>query len=245
MGYNADMRINKYLASTGLGSRRTIDDWIEQGKILVNDQPAQLGMQIDPEKDEIIVNGKLLVDKTLKQEKEYWKLNKPPGVVSTASDPHGRPTVVDLVKSSARLYPVGRLDQDSEGLMLLTNDGELTQKLTHPKFEIEKEYLVWVNGELTQRVINHLEKGVNLGDFTTAPAKVKVIFREPRKAKFSIVIHEGQTHQVRRMSAHAGLTVTRLKRVRMGSLKLGELDVGEISKLLPQEIEELKQIAGE
>lgn len=236
------MRINKYLASTGLGSRRTIDDWIEQGKILVNDEPAQLGMQINPEKDKIKFNGKLLVDEMLHQEKEYWKLNKPRGVVSTASDPHGKPTVVDLVKSSARLYPVGRLDQDSEGLILLTNDGELTQKLTHPKFEIEKEYLVWVNGELTQRVINHLEKGVNLGDFTTAPAKVEIIFREPRKAKFSIVIHEGQTHQVRRMAAHAGLTVTRLKRVRMASLKLGDLELEMAQRLNPTEVEELLKL---
>ncbi len=238
------MRINKYLAEKGLGSRRTIDAWIEQGKILVNNQPAQLGMQINPEKDVIKLNGELLVDKTVQQKKEYWKLNKPSGVVSTANDPFGRPTVLGLVVSSARLYPVGRLDQNSEGLILLTNDGALTQRLTHPKFEIEKEYLVWANGELTQRAINHLEKGVNLGDFTTAPAKVKVIFREPRKAKFSLVIHEGQTHQVRRMVARAGLTVTRLKRVRMGSLRLGELAEGRAIKLVSKEIKELEQIAG-
>ncbi len=236
------MRINKYLASLGLGSRRSIDDLIEQGEIMVNDQPAQLGMQINSDQDEIIFKGKLISEKAQPETKEYWKLFKPEGAVSTSHDPEGRTTVIDLIDAAARLYPVGRLDQDSEGLILLTNDGQLTYKLSHPKFEIKKEYLVWVNGILSNRVVNHLEKGVNLGDFTTAPAKVKVIFREDPRAKFSITIHEGHNRQIKRMAARAGLTVTRLKRVKIGNLELGNLKAGEARELTPQEVRQVKQL---
>jgi 23S rRNA pseudouridine2605 synthase len=237
------MRINKYLASIGIASRRKIDSLIEQGKVLVNGKPASLGMQVDPQEDRIIVNSESVSQKQELQEKEYWKVYKPAGVVSTVDDPLGRETLIDLVDSKKRLFPVGRLDQESEGLVLMTDDGELAYKLSHPKFEIEKEYLVWVNGSLSSRVVNHLEKGVNLGEFTTAPSKVEVIFREPKKAKFSIVIHEGHNRQIRRMVARAGLTVTRLKRIRIGSLLLGELNSGESKLLTKKELAQLKGVA--
>jgi len=236
------MRINKYLASLGFGSRRAVDALIAQGKVRVNQQPAQLGMDINPEKDELNINGKTVNQHDNLEKKEYWKVYKPKGVISTASDPDGRESVVDLVSSAVRLYPVGRLDQESEGLVLLTNDGELTYKLTHPKFEIEKKYLVWVNGELSSKVVDHLERGVNIGALTTAPSKVEVIFREPRKAKFSIIIHEGYNRQIRRMCSGAGVMVTRLKRIQIGSLMLDDLSSGESRALTLTEIKNLKQI---
>ncbi len=239
------MRINKYLAKVGIGSRRAVDRLIEQGQVKVNQRPAQLGMQVNPEEDEIVVKGQEITDQLDEIDYQYWKLYKPVGVISTSRDPHGRQTVVDLVSSSERLTPVGRLDQDSEGLMLLTNDGQLTYKLTHPKFEIDKEYLVWVNGDLNQRVVNHLENGVDLGDFVTAPSQVKIIFRESSQAKFSIIIHKGHNRQIRRMCAHAGLTVTRLKKVRLGDLRLGSLQPGEAVRLTASELKSLRQLAAQ
>lgn len=236
------MRINKYLASVEVASRRKVDTLIEQGKVLVNGKPASLGMQINPQEDRIVVDSKPVSQGQTIQANEYWKVYKPVGVVSTVNDPLGRKTLTELVESKTRLFPVGRLDQESEGLVLMTNDGELSYKLSHPKFGIEKEYLVWVNGNLSNRVVSHLEKGVSLGEFTTAPSKVKVIFREPKKAKFSIIIHEGHNRQIRKMVARSGLTATRLKRVRIGNLLLGKINSGEAKPLTDQEVEQLKKI---
>lgn len=236
------IRINKYLADLGIGSRRGVDEYIEQGLVEVNGQPAELGMQIDPKQDLIKFKGEVVsAGENEAEAKEYWKVYKPPGVVSTADDPQGRPTVVDLVDSAVRLYPVGRLDEDSEGLILLTNDGQLTYHLTHPKFEVEKEYLVWVNGHLTKKDIERLKLGVLLSDGRTQPAQLKIIFKEKKRAKFSLIITEGRTHQIKRMTARVGLTVTRLKRVRMGNLELGELEPGEAVKLSKEEIYQLQK----
>ncbi len=237
------MRINKYLARLGIGSRREIDSLIEGGKITVNNQPAELGMKIDSDQDQIKVKGQLIKPES-KPSFEYWKLYKPVGVVTTTNDPEGRRTVVDYAKplTKTRLFSVGRLDVDSEGLVLLTNDGKLAYQLTHPKFEIKKEYLVWVNGNLSSRVVRHLERGVSLSDYTTAPAEVTVIFREPRKAKFSITIAEGQNRQIRRMVARVGVHVTRLKRVKIGTLDIGQMDQGEILPLIKEEVDQLQNI---
>ncbi len=241
----SQIRINKYLAKVGLGSRRKVDEYIEKGLVEVNGKAAELGMQVDPEQDLIKFKGKVVSAKEDETEpKEYWKVYKPRGVVSTASDPHGRPSVVELVPSDARLYPVGRLDQDSEGLILLTNDGRLTYHLTHPKFEVEKDYLVWISGNLSKSDIRRLRQGVFLKEGRTQPAKVEVIFKEKEKAKFLITLTEGRYHQVRRMAARVGLTVTRLKRVRMASLELGELEPGEAVRLSKKEIEELQDGLG-
>jgi pseudouridine synthase len=239
----AKIRINKYLADLGLGSRRKVDEFIEQGLVEVNNQPAELGMKIDPAQDTIKFKDKVVSAQQNEAEpKEYWKLYKPAGVISTVDDPGGRKTVLDLIDSAVRLYPVGRLDQESEGLILLTNDGQLSYHLTHPKFEIEKDYLVWVNGHLTDKDIERMEKGVLLSEGRTQPAQVEIIFREPNRAKFLITITEGRNHQVRRMAARVGLTVTRLKRVRMGNLKLDELQPGEAVRLSKQELHELGQL---
>lgn len=239
------IRINKYLADLGIGSRRKVDEFIEKGLIQVNAETAELGMQIDPEQDLIKFKGKVVSAKEDETEpKEYWKVYKPRGVVSTVSDPQGRPSVIELVSSEARLYPVGRLDQDSEGLILLTNDGRLTYHLTHPKFEVEKDYLVWVGGSLSKSDTRRLQQGVFLKEGRTQPAKVKVIFKEKDKAKYLITLTEGRHHQVRRMAARVGLTVIRLKRVRMGSLELGELESGDAVKLTQKEISDLKDEMG-
>ncbi len=239
------MRINKWLASMGVASRRAIDDLIQDGKVMVNGTPAELGMQIDPKNDEVTVDGEA-VNTQDKPELEYWKLYKPVGVVSTVSDPEGRKTVLDLLKGSKeaqRLFPVGRLDIDSEGLLLMTNDGKLTQKLTHPKYEVPKEYLVWINGPITGTALRRLSSGVKLSDGKTAPATIKVIFREPNRSKLSMIISEGRTHQIRRMVAKVGATVVRLKRTKLGTLELGEMEPGEVKQLTLEEVEGLKQLA--
>lgn len=240
-----NMRINKWLASMGVASRRAIDELIQDGKVMVNGNPAELGMQIDPKSDEVTVNGEM-VNTEDKPELEYWKLYKPVGVVSTVSDPEDRKTVLDLLKGSKeaqRLFPVGRLDIDSEGLLLMTNDGKLTQKLTHPKYEVPKEYLVWINGPITGTALRRLSSGVKLSDGKTAPATIKVIFREPNRSKLSMIISEGRTHQIRRMVAKVGATVVRLKRTKLGTLELGEMEPGEVKQLTPEEVEGLKQLA--
>ncbi len=233
------MRINKYLASTGLGSRRKIDQMIIDGLIIVNDKPAQLGMSVDPNKDEIRV-GKLQEKYEQVQKNEYWKIYKPVGIVSTTSDPEGRPTVLSLMEGispNTRLYPVGRLDIESEGLMILTNDGELTQKLTHPKFHTSKEYLVWANGHLSDKDLMKLRRGVKLSDGMTASAQVEIIFREPDRVKLRVVLHEGRHRQIRRMTAKVGLMVTRLKRVKLGPIEIEDMYEGEVRRMSPIELE--------
>lgn len=236
------MRINKYLASTGLSSRRKIDQMIIDGQVMVNGKIAKLGMQVDPKKDEISI-GKNFDKLDKVQKNEYWKIYKPVGMVSTTDDPEGRPTVLSLMEgtsSKTRLYPVGRLDIESEGLMILTNDGDLTQKLTHPKHHTSKEYLVWANGSLSDRDLMKLQRGVKLSDGMTASAKVEIIFREPNRVKLSIVIHEGRHRQIRRMAAKVGLMVTRLKRVKIGSIEIEDMYEGEVRRLTPAELEQLQ-----
>ncbi len=236
------VRINKYLASLGLGSRRKIDELIEKKQVKVNGELAELGMKVVPANDVITAKGQVVSKKENESEaKQYWLVYKPVGVISSAKDPEGRPTVVNLVESDTRLYPVGRLDQESEGLILLTNDGELTYHLTHPKFEVEKEYLVWVNGQVTDKDLNRLRNGVLLSEGRTNPAQAKVIFRESDKAKLAVIITEGRNRQIRRMAARVGLTVMRLKRVRMASLHLGDLGEGESRQLTQQEVQKLKK----
>lgn len=239
------MRINKYLASTGLGSRRKIDQMIIDGLIMVNDKPAQLGMSVDPKKDEIRV-GNLQEKYERAQKNEYWKVYKPVGIVSTTSDPEGRSTVLSLMEGispNTRLYPVGRLDIESEGLMILTNDGDLTQKLTHPKFHTSKEYLVWANGHLSDRDLMKLRRGVKLSDGMTASAQVEIIFREPDRVKLSVVLHEGRHRQIRRMTAKVGLMVTRLKRVKLGPIEIEDMYEGEVRRMSPIELEKLQKLS--
>jgi len=231
------IRLNKYLSQQGLASRRQADTLISQGKVLVNDQPAKLGTTIDPDKDTVKFLGKVVVSN--KPELETYLVYKPLGYVSTTSDPQGRPTVNSLVKSSTRLYPIGRLDQDSEGLILLTNDGDLAYRLTHPKHHVPKTYHALVTGNVTPTKLNRLRRGVMLKDGRTAPAQIEVIRPQGNKSLLSITIFEGRNRQIRRMFSTQKLEVEKLKRVAIGELELGDLKPGNSKKLDPKDLSSL------
>ena len=232
-------RAQKALAAAGVASRRVCEEMIEDGRILINGVVATLGDKVDPNVDELRVDGAVVsIDST----RRTVLLNKPKGVISTAGDTHGRPTVVELVDSEERLYPIGRLDADSEGLILLTNDGGLTQRLTHPSFGVEKEYLVSVEGSPSRAALRELREGVELDDGTTSPARVS----ELSPGLLRIVIHEGRNRQVRRMCAAVGHEVTRLVRSRIGSLSDSSLKPGQWRDLEAGEVRSLEaDVAGE
>lgn len=204
-------RLQKVLAQVGIGSRRVCEELIAAGRVTVDGEVAELGRRVDPGSARITVDG---VPLSVRPGLVTYLLNKPAGVVSTASDPAGRPTVVGLVPPEPRVHPVGRLDADTEGLLLLTNDGDLTFHLTHPRFGVEKEYLVAVQGRLRPGEVRRLREGVVLEDGVTAPARVALV--EPGVAR--ITIHEGRNRQVRRMFAAVGHPVERLVRIRIGPL---------------------------
>jgi len=237
-------RLQKILAAAGYGSRRACEEIIRQGRVQVNGRVVtEMGIKVDPHRDEIRVDGAPLSGP---EEKVYLILHKPPGYISTVHDPWGRPTVLDLVPHRRRLYPVGRLDAESEGLLLLTNDGQLTHRLTHPRYEHEKEYLVLVEGHPSKTVLSQLRRGVNLEEGRTAPAEVSRASRKegletpPGATWLRMVIHEGRKRQIRRMCAVVGHPVQRLIRVRMGSIELGDLPVGGYRSLSAKEIRRLR-----
>ena len=232
-------RVQKVLAASGVASRRVCEDMIEDERILVNGVIATLGDKVDPLVDELRVDGVVVnVDPT----RRTVLLNKPVGVISTAADTHDRETVVDLVGADERLFPVGRLDADSEGLILVTNDGGLTQRLTHPSFGVDKEYLVSVeNGTPKPGLLRALRKGVQLDDGMTAPAKVSEL--SPGLLRF--VIHEGRNRQIRRMCDAVGHPVTRLVRTRIGTISDTTLSPGEWRDLEAAELRELETAIAE
>jgi len=212
------------------------------GRVRVNGSTVTvLGTQVDPQHDLIEVDGQPV---SVSSARAYLLLNKPAGYLSTARDSRGRPTVLDLVASTTRLYPVGRLDLDSEGLLLLTDDGELAQRLLHPSFEHEKEYHVCVEGRPTARTLQRLREGIELEDGFTWPAKVDDLRHDDGCTWLRFVIHEGRKRQLRRMCAAVGHPVRRLIRVRMGPLALGDLASGEHRALAPGEVGMLRKAAG-
>ncbi len=231
------IRLNKYLASIGIASRRQIDTLISQGKFSVNNSPAQLGQQIDPEKDLIKFGEKTINPQ--KTEFEYIILNKPKGYLSTTRDTHTRKTILDLVKSKNRLYPIGRLDKDSEGLILLTNDGNLAYRLTHPKFHISKTYHVTVLGRVTDSQLSQLQAGIELEDGLTKPTKTRIISIGKRETVLEMILFEGKKRQIRRMCASLHLFVLKLERVAIGPIKLENLSLGKSRQLKPEEIKKL------
>jgi 23S rRNA pseudouridine2605 synthase len=230
-------RLQKTLARLGFGSRRVCEDLIADGRVTVNGEVADLGRRIDLEADQVEVDG---VPVGVRPDFVYYLLHKPAGVVTTAADTHGRPTVIEMVPEEPRVFPVGRLDMDTEGLLLLTNDGVLTQRLTHPSFGVEKEYLAHVEGEPSASALTRLRKGVELDDGVTAPAKVATI----GPSLLRITIHEGRNRQVRRMCEAVGHPVVRLVRTRIGPLTDTRLKAGEWRQLEVEEVRALAKTAG-
>lgn len=235
------MRINKYLANIGIASRRASDTMIDEGRIRINDKIAQLGDQVNPSTDQISLDGNKIGKR--EEAKVYIILNKPAGYTSTAAKIKGEKNVLELVKTNVRLYPVGRLDRDSTGLMLLTNDGELTQKITHPKFHIPKNYEVKALGNVDDRKVEILQKGVVLEDGKTKPADVKIISKSlPRHSIFQMTLYEGKKRQIRRMAAALHIHIIDLKRISIGPIQIGNLPLGKFRNLTSQEVMDLKKI---
>lgn len=228
--------MQKALAAAGLGSRRKCESIIEAGRVKINGRPARLGDRVDPERDRVTVDD-IPLDLTV--EKRYFLLNKPAGYVTTARDSRGRPTVMDLIHEEGRFFPVGRLDKETRGLLLITNDGYLAQRLTHPRHGVEKIYVVRAEGYLTPRGLSRLRKGIRLEEGTTAPAGVKVLDKKGGRCVLEITIHEGRKRQVRRMCAAVGLKVEDLIRTRLGPLDLKGVEEGAYRPLTSAEIESL------
>jgi 23S rRNA pseudouridine2605 synthase len=230
-------RLQKVLARAGFASRRKCEELIAQARVTVNGEIAVLGRRVDPNVDQIAVDGvPVVVDTTL----VHWLLNKPPDYVTTASDPQGRPTVLDLVPDEPRVFPVGRLDRDSEGLLLLTNDGEFAQLLTHPSHGVEKEYFVEVEGSPSAGAVRRLREGVDLDDGRTRPAKVRVVQQSSGgTSALEIVVKEGRKRMIRRMCSAVGHPVVRLVRTRIGSLRDQKLAPGTWRSLTMTEVRSL------
>lgn len=230
-------RLQKILSARGVASRRKAEEMIAQGQVTVNGTPAGLGDTADPETDVILVSGQPLP----KQENYiYLLLNKPRGYVTTLSDEKGRPNAAQLVADcGTRVYPVGRLDMDSEGLLLFTNDGAFANALMHPNQEVKKTYEVWVNGYHPGGEVQ-LSRPITLDGYTIRPPKVKLIRADGQKAKFLVTIQEGRNRQVRRMCEATGMHCTRLRRIQEGSLSLGSLPLGKWRYLTPEELKEWK-----
>ena len=233
------MRLNAFLARAGVASRRHADELIRDERVQVNGEPGELNTIVG-EDDVVEVDGQLVE----KQPLHYVLLNKPAGVVTTADDPHGRPTVVDLVPHEVRVVPVGRLDADTTGALLLTNDGELAHRLSHPSFGVPKVYDIDVGGSPSPDVLAALRRGVDLEDGRTAPAEARIVRRGTRVSRIELTVHEGRKHQVKRMCAAVGLTVQNLHRRRYAGLRLVGLDPGKWRELTPDEVAALKQQVG-
>ncbi|HEY9786146.1 MAG TPA: pseudouridine synthase [Candidatus Obscuribacterales bacterium] len=231
------MRLNRAIASTGICSRREADVLISEGRVTVNGQPVtDFSCNVDPRKDKLLIDGKPLFQK----KHEYIVLYKPKGVITTCSDERGRKSVLDLLPPAMRhLKPVGRLDRDSEGMLILTNDGELAHALAHPSRHVSKIYRVTVQGKISERALLELAKGVRLSEGMTQPAQVRAIKKGEEHSTFEIVIKEGKNRQIRRMCAKLGYHVTRLVRVGIGALQLRLKEPGEWRHLKAQEVGQL------
>jgi len=229
-----EVRLQKVLARVGFGSRRKCDDLIAAGRVTVNGEVAVLGRRVDPESAVVAVDGAPI---GVRPGLVYYLLNKPTGVVTTADDPQGRPIVVDLVPDEPRVFPVGRLDADTEGLLLLTNDGELAHRLTHPSYGVEKEYVAEVEGEPSRAALRSLREGVDLEDGLTAEARASLMDASVVK----LTIHEGRNRQVRRMCEAVGHPVVRLVRTRVGLIADRSLGPGEWRELSVDELRSLEQ----
>jgi 23S rRNA pseudouridine2605 synthase len=229
-------RLQKVLARAGVGSRRACDQLIASGRVTVDGVVAEPGARVDPETARVEVDGNRV---PTRPGAVYYLLNKPPRVVTTASDPQGRPTVLDLVPTEPRVFPVGRLDRDTEGLLILTNDGDLAQLLTHPRHGVDKTYLAEVRGIPSAAAVRQLREGIELDDGRTAPAQVHVVQEHGDRAAIELTIHEGRKRQVRRMCDAVGHPVQRLVRTHIGGVRDDQLAPGEWRSLDPVEVRAL------
>ena len=220
------IKLQKYFSDCGILSRRAAEEEIKQGKVTVNGERAFLGMRIFPDVDVVVYKGARVIAQS--EEKLYILLNKPRGIVTTLSDEKGRPTVLSLISGlGARVYPVGRLDIDSDGLLLLTNDGALTNKLTHPRHKIPKIYNVTVKGEVTEGALTFLSSPLVIDGYKIQPVEIEIIKKEPSQTILKMTLYEGRNRQIRKMCALADLKITRLTRVALGNIALGSLEVGK------------------
>lgn len=236
------MRLNKFLAHSGVCSRRNADMLIQSGRVAINGVAVKkLGVLVDKSKDEVTLDGKKV---SLEQDLIYILLNKPQGYLSTVRDSFGRPTVLDLLGKDRRVFPVGRLDKDTDGVLLLTNDGELTFRLTHPKFEVEKTYLVTVRGRIRPETLKAFKQGIKLEEGVLARGEAKIIRESQEKSVFELTLKEGRKREVKRMCQAVGCRVMHLTRTRFAHLTARNLDEGEWRYLTKSEVAHLKEIAG-
>jgi 23S rRNA pseudouridine2605 synthase len=234
-----EQRLQKIIAEMGIASRRKAEELITEGRVTVNGKTAVIGMKADLSADHIKVDGKLLVNP---EKKVYFIFNKPAGVVTSLSDPEGRPTVNDFLRGiKQRVFPVGRLDYDSEGMLILTNDGEFTHAVLHPSRKIPKTYLVKIKGALEEEEIIKLRSGIRLDRSVTAPAKVKRLRKAEHNSWIEMTITEGKKRQIRRMLDRVGHPVIRLMRIRIGGLEMGPLKPGVFRRITPEEIDKIRR----
>lgn len=234
------VKLQKYFSDCGITSRRAAEEEIKLGRVKVNGEVAELGLRIDPERDEIIYNGKRILPPN--SEKTYILLNKPRGIVTSLSDEKGRTTVINLLSGlDARVYPVGRLDMDSDGLLLLTNDGELTNVLTHPRHEIPKIYHVDIKGEVDAQALAKLSSPLIIDGYKILPVKITTLKKTTSQTTLEMTLFEGRNRQIRKMCALCDLKITRLTRVALGNITLGDLPVGKWRFLTAPEVDYLKK----
>jgi len=239
---DANIRLQKYLSENGVASRRKAEELILQKKVKVNGKIAEIGQKVNPKKDTITVSGKKIVKN---KNKYYIMLHKPRGFITTMSDEMDRKCVAMLVDDvDDRVYPVGRLDRDSEGMLLMTNDGEFANAMTHPKKHVPKTYRVTVREKVTEDNLNKLTESMVIDGYMTMPAEVKVVTKEDTRTVMEIILFEGRNRQIRKMCESVGLTVIRLKRIAIGSIKLGMLAQGKWRNLTDEEVHKLMSSAG-
>lgn len=244
MANNNEVRLQKFMAEQGVASRRKSEDLIRAGKVKVNGHVAEIGMKINPRKDLVTV-GKQKLTNVKNRKMIYVMLNKPRGYVTTVSDELGRKTVMDLLPDfGCRIYPVGRLDKDSEGLLLLTNDGSFTNCMTHPSHEYAKVYRVTVRPAVNDDILFNLRNGIEIDGRMTAPCEVTVLTEEENRVVLEFILHEGRNRQIRKMCESQGLEVARLKRISIGPVKLGMLKQGDYRELSEQDVKKLLRSAG-
>ncbi len=244
MANNNEVRLQKFMAEQGVASRRKSEDLIRAGKVKVNGHVAEIGMKINPRKDLVTV-GKQKLTNVKNRKMVYVMLNKPRGYVTTVSDELGRKTVMDLLPDfGCRIYPVGRLDKDSEGLLLLTNDGSFTNCMTHPSHEYAKVYRVTVRPAVNDDILFNLRNGIEIDGRLTAPCEVTVLTEEENRVVLEFILHEGRNRQIRKMCESQGLEVARLKRISIGPVKLGMLKQGDYRELSEQDVKKLLRSAG-